>query len=440
MIPRIITAAAFLLLPTLPVMADVDIREVTSEGGIKAWLVEAPEIPFIALEIGFKGGATQDPPGKEGAVSLMTALLEEGTGDLDAQAFAAARDMLAAGYSFGSGTETVSISARFLSENRDQAIDLLRRAINEPAFPDEAIARVRAQMLANLEAEARDPDTLAGEAFERLAFGEHPYARPEDGTLETVAALTREDLQQAHRDALARDRLHVAAVGDITAEELGPMLDRLLGALPEKGGALPGPAPVLLEGQVVVQQFPGPQSVILFGQPGIPFEDPEYLAANMAAEILGGSRFGTRLMTEVREKRGLTYGIGAGLVSHDQADLVMGQVQTANATAGQTIDVIRQEWARIPEITADELEATRTWMTGSWPLRWDSNAKIARQLAGMQMQGYPIDYPRTRNERIDALTLEQVQAAARRVFDPASLSFVVVGQPEGVTPEKPEQE
>ncbi len=424
--------AALFALFAWPVWAEVPVQEVKSPGGITAWLVEAPDIPFVALEIRFRGGAALDAPGKEGSVALMAGLLEEGTGDLDAQGFAAARDALAASYRFGASTDTVSVSARFLSENRDRAVDLLRRALVEPAFAPDALERVRGQVLAGLRSEAQDPAALASRAFDRVAFGDHSYARPTDGTLETVAGLTAEDIRAAHAATLARDRVYVAAVGDISAADLGPLLDRLLGGLPDSGAALPGPASVDLHGQVVVEPFPGPQSVILFGHEGIREDDADFFPAFVVSEILGGGRFGTRLMTEVREKRGLTYGIGAGLSIMDHAALVAGQVQTANATVKDTIEVIRAEWARIPEITQAELDAAKTYLTGSYPLRWDGNANIARALVGLQMDGYPIDYPAKRNGFIEAVTLEDARRAARRVFDADRLSFVVVGSPAGL--------
>ncbi|MFN3647616.1 MAG: M16 family metallopeptidase [Gemmobacter sp.] len=421
-------------LAALPAWAEVPVQVVTSPGGVTAWLVEEPAIPFVALEIRFRGGATLDAPGKEGSVVLMAGLLEEGTGELDAQGFAAARDGLAASYRFAAGRETVSVSARFLSENRDQAVDLLRRALVEPAFAPDALERVRGQVLAGLQQDAKDPEAIAARVFDRLAFGDHVYARPSDGTPESVAGLTVEDMRAAHRAALARDRVYVAAVGDISAADLAPMLDRLLGGLPAEGAALPGPATVGLNGQVEIEPFPGPQSVILFGHEGIDRSDPDFFAAFVASEILGGGRFGTRLMTEVREKRGLTYGIGAGLAQLDHAALVSGQVQTANATVAQTIEVIRTEWARIADIGAEELEAVKTYMTGAYPLRWDGNAAIARQLVGLMLDGYPPDYPEKRNGYIEAVTLEDARRAAARVFDPARLSFVVVGAPEGLEP------
>lgn len=432
---RLIPAAFLLLTLALPARAAVDIQTVTSPGGITAWLVQEPGIPFTALEIRFRGGSALDPEGKEGAVNLMTALIEEGTGDLDSQGFAAARDALAASFSFSSDIDTVSVSAQFLTENRDQAVDLLRQAITAPRFDADAIERVRAQVLAGLRADAKDPETIASNLLREQAFEGHPYERDSDGTIDTVTALTRDDLVAAHKGALARDRVYVAAAGDISPEELGKLIDTLLGDLPETGPALPARAELHLTGGVTVEDFPGPQSVVLFGHAGIKRDDPDFFAATILNEVLGGSRFSARLMTEVREKRGLTYGIGTSLVGWDQAELVMGQASVANGRVAEAMQVIRDEWTKIATegISAEELAATKTYLTGAYPLRFDGNGPLATIMVNMQIIGLPADYPKTRNDKVNAVTEADVKRVAAKLFDPDALRFVIVGQPEDVT-------
>ena len=434
MIRTTLQALLALALLALPLRAEIAIQEVTSPGGIKAWLVEDHGIPFTALEIRFQGGQSLDAPGKRGAVNLMTGLIEEGTGDLDSQAFAAARDALAADLGFDSNVDAVSVSARFLTENREQAIDLLRRAITEPKFDPVAVERVRGQVQSIIRNSSQDPQSIASNIFNAQAFGTHPYASDGNGTLETVAALTRDDIIAAHRATLARDRVFVGATGDITAAELGTLLDTLLANLPATGAPMPPLAPVTLSGGVTVEPFPGPQAVILFGHNGISRDDPDYFAATILNEVLGGGRFGARLMTEVREKRGLTYGIGTYLADYDQADLVVGQMSSSNETTAQAIDVVRSEWARVAAegITEQELATTKTYLTGSYPLRFDGNARIAGILVGMQMIGLPVDYPATRNDRVNAVTLEDVKRVAARLIREGDLRFVVVGSPVGL--------
>lgn len=413
--------------------AEVPIVEVTSTGGIKAWLVEEHSIPFVALELRFKGGASLDAPGKRGAINLMTALIEEGAGDLDAQGFAEAREALAASYSFRASDDSLAVSAEFLSENRDASVDLLRQALIHPRFDPDAVERVRAQVLSGLKSDLQDPDTIAGHAYNHLAFGDHPYGSVRDGTLDSVAALTRDDIVAAHAATMVRERIYVGAVGDITPAELGLLLDTLLGDLPATGAPLPGRAEYLLKGGVTVVPFDTPQSVILFGQTGLTRDDPDFFAAYILNEVLGGGRFGARLMTEVREKRGLTYGISTFLAPMDHAELMMGQVSSANEKVAQVIDVVRTEWVKIAGgITADELARAKTYLTGSYPLRFDGNGPIADILVGMQMDDLPIDYIKTRNAKVEAVTLADVARVAARLIQPDQLHFVVVGQPVGV--------
>jgi zinc protease len=419
----------------LPAAAGIKIEEVTSPGGIKAWLVEEHGIPFTALEIRFLGGTSVDRPGKRGEVNLMTALIEEGAGDLDSQGFAAARDALAAQLSFRSDQDGVGVSARFLTENRDQVVDLLHLALTKPRFDQDAVDRVRGQVLAGLASDAKDPDAIAGKILRERAYGAHPYGTVGDGTEESVAALTREDMQAAFAGALARDRIYVAAAGDITAAELGVLLDRLLGDLPATGAPLPVRVDVVAKAGVAVESFPGPQSTISFFQGGMRFDDPDYFAATILNEILGGNGFGSRLMEEVREKRGLTYGIGTGLASYNQAEMLSGGLATANDKVGEAIEVIRGVWADVAQngVTQKELDDTKTYMTGAYPLRFDGNGTIASILVGMQIMGLATDYPATRNARVEAVTLEDVKRVAARLLTPESLYFVVVGEAVGVT-------
>ncbi|MFL4469703.1 M16 family metallopeptidase [Tateyamaria armeniaca] len=431
---RFLMALVLALVATLPARAEVKIEEVVSPGGITAWLVREPSIPFLALELRFRGGASLDAPGKRGAINLMTGLLEEGAGDLDARAFARAQESLAASFGYDIGDDALSVSAKFLSENRDEAVELLRKSIIAPSFDPDALERVREQVLTGLRSDAKDPDEIARRTFDAMAYGDHPYATPYEGTIESVTALSRKDMLEAHRGVFAKDRLYVGVAGDITPEELGPLLDALLGALPEEGAPMPTEAPILIEGGTTVVQFETPQSVAIFGQRGIAQDDPDFFAANVLNQVLGAGGFESRLMTEVREKRGLTYGVYSYLVPQDYAETVQGQVASANDRIAEAVSVIRDEWARAASegITQAELDAAKTYITGAYPLRFDGNGPIARIMVGMQMLGLPIDYIATRNDKVEAVTLEDVQRVASELLDPEGLHFVVVGQPEGL--------
>ena len=417
-----------------PLRADVDIQEVTSPNGLTAWLVEDHTIPFMALRLGFEGGASLDREGKRGSVSLMMALLEEGTGELDARGFTQAVDELATSFNFDASDDSVSVSARMLSENRDEAIALLKGAISAPSFEQKAIDRVKAQIVSIVQSDLKDPNKIARRAFEKAAFGDHPYGSDVNGTVEQIGALTREDIQNAHRDTMALDRIFISAVGDITAEELGTLLDTLLGDLPTTGAEMPTRVEVGLEPGVTVVPFDTPQSVALFGHRGLKRDDPDFFAAFIANTILGGGGFDSRLMDEVRDKRGLTYGVYSYLAPKDHSELLVGQVASANDRIGAAIDVIKDEWSKIAQdgVTQAELDHSKTFLTGAYPLRFDGNGPIANILVGMQMQRLPIDYANTRNDKVNAVTLEQINRVIKEVYLPDELHFTVVGKPDGL--------
>ena len=438
---RLVLALILSFFASLPARAEVEIQEVVSPGGITAWLVQEPSIPFMALELRFRGGASLDNPDTRGAINLMTGLLEEGAAELDARGFARELEGLAASLDYDVGPDALSVSARFLSENRNDAVALLRASLIEPRFDQDAIDRVREQVLTGLRSDAKDPGKIARDAFNAMAYGDHPYGSNYRGTVDSVTALTRADIVDAHGAVLARDRLYVGAVGDITPDELGALLDTLLGDLPAKGAPQPGAADTSIAGGYTVIDFDTPQSVAVFGQLGIEQDDPDFFAARVLNQILGAGGFESRLMTEVREKRGLTYGVYSFLVPRDHAATLQGQVASSNDRVAEATAVIREEWARAATegVTPEELNAAKTFVTGAYPLQFDGNGPIARIMVGMQMLGLPIDYIATRNEKVEAVTLEDVNRVAAELLTPDALHFVVVGKPQGIEATAPNE-
>ena len=429
-------AAALLLLlaATLPARAEIEIQTVTSPGGITAWLYEVHDIPILNIEASFRGGAVLDPVGQEGATDLMASLLGSGAGGLDASAFAEARETLAARLSFGAGRDEVSVSAAMLTENRAASLDLLRQALIAPRFDQDAFARVRGQRASGLRSDETDPDRLASRAFGEKVFAGHPYARPVEGTPDSVAALDVAAIRAAHAAALTRDRLLVSVAGDITADELGPILDEVFGDLPATGPPLPPVATVDADGSVSVIDLDIPQSLVVFGHGGFSRDDPDYMPAMVLDHILGGGGFGSRLTDEVRERRGLTYGIYTYLAPNDLGALYMGRFASANARVAEAIAIVRDEWQRAAAegVTAEELHAAQRYLTGAYPLRYDGNGRIADQLLSLQISGLSPDYVTKRNALIEAVTLDDIRRVARRLLQPEALTWVVVGRPEGV--------
>jgi zinc protease len=434
MIRSFITTLVAFLMMVHAALAAIEIQEVTSKSGITAWLVEEHSIPFVALEIRFKGGASLDAEGKRGAINLMTALLEEGSSDMDAQAFAQARDALAADFSFDVSDDSLQISIRYLTDTQDEAIALLRQALLKPLFEQSAIDRVKSQVQSIIASDLKDPNAIASETFAHLAYGQHPYASSINGTQQSVAALTQADLFEAKDRTMALDRLYVGASGDITSEALSLLLDDLLLGLPENGAPMPAQVTQTLLGGVTVVPFETPQSVALFGHGGLKQDDPDFFAAYILNTILGGSGFEARLMKEVREERGLTYGIGSYLLPKDYAAMYLGQVSSANDRITEAVEVTKQVWADMAKngVSEDELTRAQTYLTGAYPLRFDGNGPIANIMVGMQMQDLPVDYIPTRNDKVEAVTLGDVNRVAAKLLRANDLHFVVVGQPVGL--------
>ncbi|MFQ5984902.1 MAG: M16 family metallopeptidase [Alphaproteobacteria bacterium] len=423
-----------LLAAVLPVQA-AKVTRVVSPGGLEAWLVHEPAIPIVSLELGFRGGASLDPPGREGLAEMVSGLLDEGAGDLDSQAFQRRLQELAVRMSFDVGLDTFGGSLETLSENLDDAFDLLRLALTAPRFDAEPVERVRRQSLASLAQAAEDPDRVARRTWFRTAFPDHRYGRPVRGTEESVAAITAGDLRAFVARQFTRDKLIVGVVGDVGPERLAGLLDATFGALPP-ASAVPevSEAAPADSGALIVVRKPNPQSVVVFGHAGLKRDDPDFYAAYVMNNILGGGAFTSRLGKEVREKRGLAYGVYTYLHPLDHAGLFMGGVATENSRVKESLAIIRREFARMRDegVREEELADAKTFLTGSFPLRLTSNDRIARMLVGMQLDELGIDYLERRNGYIEAVTREDVGRVAARLLSPEALRIVVVGEPEGL--------
>ncbi len=435
---RLVGAAAFLLVgffALVPARA-IEIQRVVSPGGVEAWLVEDHTNPIIAVRFAFDGGAALDPEGREGLAEMVSSLLDEGAGDLDSQAFQRRLEDLAVRLRFDAGRDTFGGHLRTLTRNRDAAFDLLRLALTAPRFDDEPVARIRNQILAGLRRDLENPNTIASRTLLRALFPDHPYGRPVGGTSESISAITTGGLRRFVGRRLARANLAIGVVGDITPEVLARLLDSAFGGLPERAaaGRVAETKPASSNETIVVTK-PVPQSAIVFGQEGIKRDDPDFYAAYVMNHVLGGGGFTSRLYGEVREKRGLAYSVYSSLYPLDHAALIVGGAGTANARVAETLSVVREEWRRLASggLTEKELADAKTYLTGSFPLRFTSSGRIASMLVGMQRDNLGIDYLERRNSYIEAVTLDDVNRVARRILRADRLIVVVVGEPDGVT-------
>nr|WP_246544634.1 pitrilysin family protein [Ancylobacter dichloromethanicus] len=424
------------LAPTSPAQSETTrIQRVISPGGIEAWLVHDTTLPLVAMEIAFLGGAAQDPAEKPGVATLTSSLLDEGAGDLDSRAFQDRLAEKAIELRFDASRDSVGGSLRTLSENVDDAFALMALAVNDPRFDGEAVERIRQGQLAMLRRRLNDPSSLASLGWSARAFPNHPYGRPVAGTLESVPTIGRDDLKAFVGRTMARDNLKIAVVGDITAEKLGPALDAMFGGLPARAELTPVPdvQPQGL-GTDVVKTLNVPQTSIVFGGIGLKRDDPDFIPAFVLNHIFGGSAFSSRLFKEVREKRGLAYSVYSHLAPLDHAALILGGTATKNDRAAESAALIRAEYERLLTVgpSEEELADAKSYLIGSFALRFDSSAKVASQLLQIQIDNLGIDYIDIRNELVAKVTLDDVKRAAARLGEHPALLFSLVGEPAGL--------
>jgi len=430
---KMVLMAAAVLASAPSAGAATKVEQVTSPGGIQAYLVSEPAIPFLSMSIHFKGGSALDPVGKEGLAYMVSGLLDEGAGPLDSQAFRTELEDLAIQLSFDAQRDSFSGELKTLTEHRDRAFELLRLALTAPRFDAEPVERIRNQIAASLRRSSEDPNYLASLTWFETAFAGQPYGRPVRGTLESVAGLEVADFRAFVAERLAKDNLVIGVAGDVSADELGVLLDRAFGDLPATSAPFALATMEPQGGQTIVERRDVPQSQVMFGEAGIPRGDPDYYAAYVVNHVLGGGGFTSLLTEEVREKRGLAYSVFTYLYPLDHAPVWLGGLGTANSSVEEAIGLVRQEIARLAagEIGQEQLDDAKTYLTGSFPLRLTSNDRIARTLVGMQLDGLGIDYLERRNGFIEAVTLEDARRVAARLYHPDELLVVVVGGASG---------
>ncbi|HEY4920233.1 MAG TPA: pitrilysin family protein [Xanthobacteraceae bacterium] len=428
-VARAAAGAAFLLAAAAPASA-TKIDRVVSPGGIAFWLVQEPTVPLIAMDFAFVGGTTQDPADKPGVASLVAGTIDEGSGNLPSSAFHEALEAKAIELSFSATRDYFSGELRTLVENKDAAFELMRTSINAPRLDPPDLERIRGETYAILRRESMSPDDMASDRWWATAFAGHPYAWPLRGTPESVKSITADDMRAYMKKVFARDNLKVGIVGNVDAATAGALVDKVFGALPAHVSLRPVPdvAPQGL-GRVIKVDVDVPQSVLMLGGVGIRRQDPDFIAAFLINHILGGGGLSSRLHKEVREKRGLVYSIYSSLAPLEHTSLMVTSTATRGEAADETLAIVTKEIHRLAETgpTEEELAKAKSFLKGSFPLRFDTSTKIATQLVLMQVEDLGIDYIDKRNGLIDAVTPADAKRVAQDLLD-GKLLVVMVGR------------
>lgn len=437
----LITLAAASLMAVELAVANPDIEHWTTANGARVYFVPSPELPMVDLRVVFDAGSARD--GTQGGLARLTSgVLDQGAGELNADQIAARMEGIGARFGTSSYRDMAIVSLRSLTDWAllDQALDIMSLVITAPSFPQDALALAQKRTLVALRAQQEDPGDIADKAFFADVYGEHPYAAPSLGTEQSVTALTRQDAINFHQRYYVAKNAIIAIVGAIDRKEAEAIVQKVIGGLPagETAAALPSVKP-LADAKTEHIAFPSAQTHILMGQPGITRDDPDYFPLLVGNHVLGGSGLVSRIMIEVREKRGLAYSAHSYFSPMRGAGPFTAGLQTRNDQAEAALEVLRDTLrdfiAKGP--TADELTAAKKNITGGFALRLDSNSKIVENLASIGFYNLPLDYLDTYNQRIEAVTADQIREAFQRRIQPERMVTVMVGGGTTQTTTKP---
>lgn len=417
--------------------AALQIQSWTLANGARVLFVENHTIPILDVSIDFDAGSRRDPAGKSGTAALTNAMLARGlraspaaNGSEPAMSEAQISDAFAdtaAQRGARLDDDRSGLSLRTLVSERDTAVPLLARLLASPSFPEDFLLRDKARTIAAIKESLTKPEVIAAKAFSRLLYGEHPYGQ--EPSVESITAVTRNDLLAFHTAHYVANHAVIALIGDVTRADADRIAQQLTLRLPQ-GAALPDlPAVPAAQGVEERIAHPASQAHILIGMPAMARHDPDYFALTVGNYVLGGGGFVSRLMQQVREQRGLSYGVSSYFSPMAQAGPFQIGLQTKKEQADQALKVVRDTLAAYlrdgPSVA--ELKAAKDNLTGGFALRIDSNRKILENIAAIGFYNLPLDYLDTWTAKVAAVSAAEINAAFKRKLQLDKLSTVVVG-------------
>jgi zinc protease len=431
-VPLRAVCLAFGVLAATATAFALEVEQIESPKGIKAWLVEEHSVPLVAIKFAFAGGSAQDPAGKEGLGAMAAGLLTEGAGDLSSASFKEQVSRLGVRLSLSTGRDAIQGGLESLTARFGHSAELLRLALVVPRFDPADVERARAERLTDLAIAANRPTSVALNRWYAEAFAGHPYGRAVDGTTPSVTGLTREDLKAQHARLFAKDVLKVVIVGDIGRQAAAESLDAIFGGLPARADVarIEKVEPRAVPAPVVVSQAQ-PLATATFGLPSLPSDHADFAALQVLNHVIGSGDFDSRLMEEIRVKRGLVYSIQTSLLNDTVTSVVLGGFASKNENMGAALGVLREVLANMARDgpTPEQFENSKKYLKGSFLLDFDSNAAVASSLLAIWLDAQGPDYLVMRNHKIDRVTLEDVRRVARQVLMADRLVTTVVGKP-----------
>lgn len=422
--------------PVLSTEIKTKVRELKTPGGLTVWFVHTPSIPVVTVTLNFQNaGSKNDPKGMAGLTGFLSDMMDEGAGEYDSQGFKKLLREKNIQFKNTNGGDHYYLQFRSTKDQIGDLFNLMDLVLFKLRFDDASMDHIRQNISTHLQQGLHSENVTAGDGFKKQAFGDHPYGRTSEIQIDQLPAITKEAMQDYMKTWFAHSNVQITAAGDIEESDLMARLDATLGNLtPQAPQNDVGPVSLNTPGDVKVIDMDIPQSVIVFYQPGVSRNHPDFYPIYVMMKVLSDNAFESRLWNEIREKRGLVYGVGADLKWSAHGAYVVGQAATANKNVAQVIELVRQEWSKMAEkgATAEELAFVKDHLEGAYPLGFTSTKQIVGILDVYQTDGLAPDFIAHRNEKIKQVTLEDVNRVAKTFLEPGKLSFVVVGKPEGL--------
>jgi zinc protease len=398
--------------------------------GLVFLAAERPAIPIVILQLYVRAGSAFDPPDRPGLANLTAELLTRGTKQRTANQIDEAIEFVGGSLEGDAGRDGTVLSLSILKKDLRLGLDLLAEVLLHPAFPNDELQRKVKQLQGAIKQSDDQPESVAARAMARLLFPGHPYGHPVVGTIESIGKVTREEVERFYRRRYRPDSAVLVVVGDVRVSEIRQELQQRLGAWarPQEPFMSPKEANATSPARVEVIQRDLTQTTLLLALPSVRRNHPDYFTLQVANYILGGGS-ASRLYTHLRERQGFVYFVGSHLDPGKYGGEFVINLQTRTETTKEALQAVREELARLgrEQVTSDELALAKSYLIGSFPLRMDTNSKVASLLSVIEENQLGLEYPDRFRQKIAAVTAEAIQRAARTHLDPQKMSLVVVG-------------
>lgn len=433
---HLMASQAYCPMPTKNTSTEtIDIKDFTLKTGQNVWFTTDPELDVITIGLCFQyAGIQSDPKDKPGLSSFLVAMLDEGAGPYDSQAFKRMLIEKNVKFSISINQDNITVIFKTTSANMDEACKLIKLALTEPSFTTEAHTRTQNQMGAALMQSLHKPEVIAKEKIMATILGEdHVYAKSTEAQIKALPRFRKKDLEDHLKKHITQANLKIAASGNISQASLQTCLEDLISALP-KGETVTQTAndKLLNAGKVIHVEMNVPQTTIMFAHPGIARNDPDFYAAYLLAQIVGASAFESRLWKEIREKRGLAYYVSLGLFSQKLQYGILGATGTKTNSVQEVINLTKETWKSVKEngVTQEELTLQKQFINESYPLSFTKTSDIVRVLLSYQSENLPKTYLHERESLFNQVTVDDVKRVAKRLLNENELTFLIVGKKE----------